>query len=374
MKVLQVLPGLNSGGVERGTLDFARTLVAQGHESLVMSAGGRLQPQLEREGSRHITFPVHAKSPLSLLRVRGLRRELARLGADVIHVRSRVPAWMVWLALRPLERARRPLLVSTFHGLYSVNRYSAIMGCGDRVIAISDCVRDYILDNYPQIDPAKIRVIHRGVDTAQFDQLSRQPEGQWLREFERDHPRARGKPLLLMPGRLSPWKGQREFIDLVEDLVRGGETCHGLIAGEPTPGKDRYLAELREQVARRDLGNHITFLGHRSDMERLYAHSALVFNLSQKPEPFGRTVIEALAMGVPVVAWDSGGPAESLRAALPEGLVPPGNRAALADRVRALLETPPEHIRLPRQFTLEAQAAATLALYREGLEAMGKAA
>lgn len=374
MKVLQVLPCLNSGGVERGTLDFARTLVAQGHESLVMSNGGRLQPQLESEGSRHIAFPVHAKSPLSLLRVRSLRRELLRIQADVIHVRSRVPAWMVWLALKPLSAAQRPLLVSTFHGLYSVNRYSAIMGYGDRVIAISECVRDYILDNYPRVDPERIRVIHRGVDTAQFSSRAPLAEGQWLRDFERDFPRTRGKTLLLMPGRLSPWKGQREFIDLVADLLRAGCECHGLIAGEPTPGKDDYLAQLRSRARELGLENHLSFLGHRADMDRLYKHSTLVFNLSQKPEPFGRTVIEALAMGVPVVAWDSGGPAESLRAALPEGLVPPGDRAALLARTRDLLEHPPAHIELPPQFTLRAQAEATLEVYRQGLKDLGRVA
>lgn len=374
MKVLQVLPSLNSGGVERGTLDFARILAAGDHESLVMSSGGRLVAQLEREGSEHITFPVHAKSPASLWRVRALRRELLRLAPEVIHVRSRVPAWMVWLALRPLPPARRPLLVSTFHGLYSVSRYSAIMGRGDRVIAISECVRDYILANYPEVPTERIRVIHRGVDTDQFRHREELGRGQWLRDFERDYPRAAGRTALLMPGRLSPWKGQADFIDLVAELVAAGRDCHGLIAGEPTPGKDKYLGELRSQVARLGLEDHVTFLGHRSDMDHLYAHAAIVFNLSQKPEPFGRTVIEALAVGTPVVAWDIGGPAESLREALPAGLVPRDEPGALARRVTAMLDDPPREIALPAQFTLRAQAGATLEVYREGLATLGRTA
>ncbi|MFV0277827.1 MAG: glycosyltransferase family 4 protein [Parahaliea sp.] len=374
MKVLQVLPCLNSGGVERGTLDFARSLVAGGHQSLVMSSGGRLQAQLEQEGSRHVRFAVHAKSPLSLLRVPALRRLLLALAPDVIHVRSRVPAWMVWLALKPLPARQRPLLVSTFHGLYSVSLYSAIMGCGDRVIAISECVRDYILRHYPQVDPARIQVIPRGADTSQFcgpgsPDWDASAHQQWRTRFDRELPATVGRPLLLMPGRLSPWKGQHEFIDLIADLQRAGIDCSGLIVGEPTPGKERYLHELRERAAAEGLAERLYFPGHRDDMDHLYIRSNLVFNLSRKAEPFGRTVIEALAVGTPVVSWDEGGPAESLREAFPQGLVAQGDRTALAQRVGELLAAPPPAPQLPPQFTLQAQAEATLAVYREGLAA-----
>jgi glycosyltransferase involved in cell wall biosynthesis len=365
MKVLQVLPSLNSGGVERGALDLARALVQRGHESLVMSSGGRMVDQLVSEGSRHIEFPVHEKSPRSLWRVRTLRRRLAELAPDIVHVRSRIPAWMVWLAVGRKPRGERPALVSTFHGLYSVSRYSAIMGCGDRVIAISHTVRDYIRANYPQIDPSRITVIHRGVDTHHFSR-GRVPDQQWSERFFSEYPRAAGKPLLLMPGRLSRWKGQIEFIELVAALRARGTPCHGLIAGEPTPGKDAYLQELRDLAQARGLTEDISFLGHRSDMEELYAVSAVVFNLSQHAEPFGRTVIEALAMGVPVVAYDYGGPAESLRDCLPEGLVPVGDGAALAAATLRMLEAPPEIV-LPRQFTLDAQVEATLEVYRDAL-------
>ena len=127
MKVLQVLPNLNSGGVERGTVEFARELVKQGHESFVMSNGGRLVAQLESEGSGHIHQPVHRKSLWTLRLVRPVRKLLQELKPDIIHVRSRAPAWIIWLAWRKLPVATRPRLVSTFHGLYSVNFYSAVM-------------------------------------------------------------------------------------------------------------------------------------------------------------------------------------------------------------------------------------------------------
>lgn len=361
MRVVQVLPELNSGGVERGTVEFARYLVAAGHESIVISAGGQLVPLLEQGGSRHCEFPVHRKSLWSLLQVAKLRRLLEQLNADVIHVRSRMPAWLVWLALGRRPRHQRPALVSTFHGLYSVNPYSAIMGCGDQVIAISECVRDYITSHYPKISPDKITLVHRGVDRSVFhgDGL---PSSDWLAQFDREYPGVRQHPVILMPGRLSRWKGQLEFIELMARLRSEGKPCTGLIVGAVTPGKDEYHKELEAQVADQDLQDSVRFLGHRADMAELYSISDLVCNLSQRPEPFGRTVIEAMAMGTPVVAYDVGGPAESLRAGLPQGLVEPGNFEALVATTQQLLAQSPVPV-LIDDFTLQTQAEKTVAVY-----------
>ncbi len=366
MKVLQVLPELNSGGVERGTVDFARYLVSQGHDSLVMSAGGRMVTLLEQEGSTHVTFPVHKKSLSSLLRVRELRRRLLELEPDVIHVRSRIPAWMVWLALKKIPPEKRPALVSTFHGLYSVSAYSAIMGCGDRVIAISQCVKDYILENYPKIDPGKIELIHRGVDTDQFNP-AHQVDSDWQEQLYQSFPQLRAGNIVLMPGRLSRWKGQIEFIRMIGQLVSQGVACHGLIVGSPNPGKEEYLTELQEMVASAQLQEHITFLGYSDQMANLYAISSAVCNLSQHAEPFGRTVIEALAIGTPVVSYDYGGPAESLSNSYPDGLVPVGDQQALCSAVARCLASRPT-ISLDPQFTLQHQARATLAVYDKALQ------
>lgn len=365
MKVLQILPALNSGGVERGTVDFAGELVKQGHQSWVMSSGGSMVSQLEEGGTKHITFPVHKKSLISLFKITALRRLLVELDVDVIHVRSRVPAWMTWLALRKLTAETKPVLVSTFHGLYSINAYSAVMGRGDQVIAISQCVYDYIIKNYPQVDPEKITIIHRGVDTRQFNQQLATDEN-WRQRLFAEQPQLSGKQLLLMPGRLSRWKGQLQFIEMIERLIEFNPECHGLIVGGPTPGKDEYMQGLRDEVAKRGINDHITFLGHRADIANLYGISSMVFNLSQHAEPFGRTVIEALAMGVPVISYDYGGPAESLRACFPQGLVPLEDNKALIETVRSLLKTSPK-IRLADTFTLDHQAQATLDVYRKAL-------
>jgi glycosyltransferase involved in cell wall biosynthesis len=308
---------------------------------------------------------VHRKHPASLRQVRPLRRCLLELAPDIVHVRSRLPAWLVFLALGRRPRVQRPAIVSTFHGLYSVNRYSAVMGRADAVIAISACVRDYILANYPAIPGERIEVIHRGVDVEAFPRGFR-PDPAWSRAFLDAHPRLGDVPLVLMPGRLSRWKGQEAFIALVAQLRARGVACHGVIVGGPTPGKEGYARELGAQVAERGLQDAITFLGHRDDMAELYAVAAVVCNLSQHPEPFGRTVIEALAIGTPVAAFAVGGPAESLRDCLPDGLAPPGDLDGLADRVARLITDPPA-FELPREFTLAEQAARTLDLYRRVL-------
>ena len=145
LTVLQTLPALHSGGVERGTLEIARALVAAGHRSIVVSDGGRLVEQLEREGSEHITMPVHRKSLASLFQIRPFRRLLEELKPDIVHARSRIPAWIAWLALRRMNPATRPRFVTTVHGMYSVSPYSAIMTKGEVVIAVSETVRDYVL-------------------------------------------------------------------------------------------------------------------------------------------------------------------------------------------------------------------------------------
>jgi len=143
--VCQLLPALNGGGVEQGTLEVAAALVREGHRSLVISADGRLLPELLASGSEHITWPIGCKSPLTLRFIPRLRRLLATEGVDVLHARSRLPAWIAWLAWRRMDLATRPHFITTVHGLYSVNAYSAVMTKGERVIAVSGHARDYVL-------------------------------------------------------------------------------------------------------------------------------------------------------------------------------------------------------------------------------------
>lgn len=361
LRIVQILPALNQGGVERGTVEFARELVRLGHESIVISSGGRMVEQLKAEGSRHITLPVHRKSLRSLLQVRPMRRLLAELKPDIVHVRSRVPAWIAWLAWRKMSAASRPGLVSTFHGLYSVNAYSAIMAKAERIIAISDCVHDYILRHY-DVDPALITRIFRGLDRSAFNRDACTPE--WREQLWQQYPQLKGKQLILMPGRLSRWKGQEAFIAMMAELVKLKPGCHGVIVGAAEPDKQHYEQELKDLCHTKGVAEHVTFVGHRSDIQAFYGIAAVTCHMSNKAEPFGRTVPEALASGCPVVAYDRGGASESLNVCFPQGLVPPDDISAFAQRVASLLGQSFE-IRLPDEFYLEHQVAATLQVYRE---------
>lgn len=320
MKVVQVLPALDGGGVERGTLEIAKGLVDAGHESIVISAGGRMVEQLEGEGSRHVTWDLGKKSPLTFRHVWALRRWLRQEKPDILHLRSRMPAWVCWFAWKGLPENQRPHLVTTVHGLYSVSRYSSIMCRGERVIAVSNTVRDYIRDNYPQTDMNRVRVIYRGIDPEEFP-YGYKPTDEWLGQWYEQYPQLKGKKVLTLPGRLTRLKGHHDFIDLIKRLRDDGQLVHGLIVGGEDPKRKAYAQEIRDRVAQEGLTEDIIFTGNRSDMRDVYAVSDVVLSLSKKPESFGRTVLEALSIGTPVVGYDYGGVGEVLANFFPIGRV-----------------------------------------------------
>ncbi|NJM10741.1 MAG: glycosyltransferase family 4 protein [Synechococcaceae cyanobacterium SM1_2_3] len=340
LSVAQLLPALNGGGVERGTLEIARELVRRGHRSVVISAGGRLVPELVAEGSEHLTWPLGAKSPFTLRWIWPLRRWLTEQRIDILHARSRIPAWVGWLAWRGMNPATRPRWVTTVHGLYSVSRYSAIMTSGERVIAVSETVREYLQRHYPELPDARIEVIQRGVDPTAFP-YRYQPAAEWLSDWQRRYPQFQNAPLLTLPGRLSRLKGHEDFIELIARLRTRGMEMHGVIVGGVEPRRQRYADELRRKVEARGLREAILFTGHRSDMREIYAVSTLVLSLSAQPESFGRTVLEALSLGTPVVGYAHGGVGEILARIYPAGLTPFGDLDALTVRVSQLLATAP---------------------------------
>jgi len=362
MKVIQILPELNAGGVERGTLEIAGHLVRNKHQSLVISNGGTMVAELEAGGSRHITMPVHRKALASLAWVPRLRNLFAAEKPDVIHLRSRLPAWLAWLAWRGLDKRTRPRLVTTVHGFYSVNAYSAIMTKGEAVIAVSESVREYILKNYANTNPAKIRVIHRGVDETQYP-VHFQPSASWLAQWHEEHPELAGRIPLLMPGRLTRWKGQEDFIRMIARLLDRGLPVHGLIVGGPHPKKIAFLDELKALAASLGVSGHVTFLGHRTDLKEIMAVSSITYSLSLDPEAFGRVSLEALALGKPVIAYDHGGVAEQLRAIFPAGLVQPGDLDGAIDLTCSILQCSPSPSSI-ESFSLQRMLDSTLDVYQ----------
>ncbi|MBK8897084.1 MAG: glycosyltransferase family 4 protein [Candidatus Competibacteraceae bacterium] len=363
LSVAQVLPALNGGGVERGTLEVARELVRQGHRSVVVSTGGRLTPELLRDGSEHLAWPLGTKSPWTLCWVWPLRRWLTEQRIDILHVRSRLPAWIAWLAWRGMDPLVRPRFVTTVHGLYSVSCYSAIMNQGERVIAVSETVRDYLRQHYPDLPAERVQVIQRGVDPAAFPYAYR-PPSEWLDEWGRRYPQLREASVLTLPGRLSRLKGHEDFIELIARLRERDAKVYGLIVGGPEPRRQAYADHLEKAVRSRGLEGIVCFTGHRRDIREIYAVSTLVLSLSAKPESFGRTVLEALSLGTPVIGYEHGGVGEILRRIYPAGLVAAGDLEAVVKRVRELLSDPPSVPPEPA-YPLQRMLDQTLALYQE---------
>ena len=364
LTVLQVLPALDGGGVERGTLEVAAALAQRGHRSLVISAGGRHVTRLEAAGSRHIEWPIGAKSPLTLRWVRQLRQLLLEERVDILHARSRLPAWVAWLAWRGLPPEHRPRFITTVHGLYAVNAYSAVMTRGERIIAVSHAARDYVLANYPGVEPERVAVIHRGVDTTVYSPGYR-PDTNWLVNWYRHFPETRDKYLITLPGRLTRRKGVLDFVDVVQGLRQRGIPAHGLIVGELPTGREAGIAKAcRQRIAAAGLEESVTLTGYRDDLREILSISDAMLSLAQHPEAFGRTVAEALSLGRPVAGYAHGGVGEQLQAMFPAGRVPVGEVAAVCGRLADwYASTPCPEIN--RHYTLEKMQASTLDLYQE---------
>lgn len=385
LTVLQLLPALESGGVERSTLEIADALVRAGHRALVMSAGGRLLPALLDTGAEHITLDIGRKSPMTLRHVRALRALCVREHVDIVHARSRLPAWIGRLALRgwpaetrpsasksptPEPPAPKPHFVTTVHGLNSPSRYSAVMAKGERVICVSRTVRDYELQHYPATDPAILRVIPRGIDPAAFPR-AQLPDRAARARVAATHPQLGGDgPLLLMPGRGTRLKGHVDALSLLAALRAGGIDARLWMPGARDPMRADYIAELEAHAASLGIADVLAITAPTNAIAEAYAAGDLVLQLSRKPESFGRTVIEALSVGRPVLGWAHGGVGELLDALLPQGAIAPFDAAALHAAARTLLANPaPLPVTIARailaDYSLQAMQDATLAVYAE---------
>lgn len=356
--VLQVLPALQSGGVERGALEIAEAILAAGGRALVASAGGRLVPALEAMGATHIPLPLDAK-----WRIAGNAGLLAALvrdqGVDILHARSRAPAWSaLWAARRTGAR-----FVTTWHGTYSENfpgkrLYNSVMARGERVIAISRFIEAHVLARHPWAAP-RLRLIPRGADTALFDPAAVEP----ARVAAMRAAWGEG-PFILLPARLSRWKGQAVLIEALAGL---GATA--VLLGD---GRPAYRAELAALAAAR--GVRAVFPGHVADMPAALLAADLVVHASTQAEAFGRSVIEAQAMGRIVLAADLGGPRETVEPGRTGFLTPAGDAPALAAALRQALAMPAgaraamgqaARAAVLAHFSKAAMQAATLDVYRE---------
>ncbi len=365
MHVVQVLVSLNLGGSELVAIELAEHLVSAGHQATVVAAHGPLQNRLDASGAAHLDWPVGRKRLSTLGYVSRLADWIRQHRPDVIHAHSRLPAWICRLALRRLKPEQRPVFITSMHGHYSVNRYSAVMASGDYVVAVSDHIRAYTLHNYPVADEQRVRTIHGGTSPQAFP-FGYRPTAEWTSRMLNEFPQLRGQRLLCLPGRLSRYKGHGDFIELIAALAGEFPDVHGVVVGKAKPGS-RFRSELEGLAERHGVLQRITFVGARLDMADWMASSELVFSLcSDPPEAFGRTVPEALHLGTPVIGWNHGGVQEVLQTMFPAGAVEPDNPAALLDKAREFLRQPPR-VAPSRAFLLETSMRQTEQLYRDAL-------
>jgi len=338
LTVMQFLPELESGGVERGTLEMGRYLARKGHRSIVVSGGGRLVDQLKKDGSEHIKRSIGSKSPMALLHILPLRRFIVKNRVDILHLRSRMPAWIGYIVWKSLPRCRRPVLVTTFHGFYSVNAYSAIMARGEGVIAISKSIKKHILENYDRV--TNVKLIFRGVDTEYFDpeniELSRQTR--LAKSWALD----RSRRVLMLPGRLTRWKGQQFFLKSLLQVLHPSFTA--VMVGDIADNQG-YTAELKEFIEKNGLAERARLVGHCSDMPAAFMLADIVLSTSSlEPEAFGRTTVEAMAMGKPVIATAHGGSLETVIDGENGWLVAPSDEEGLAKSIEAALALTKEEL------------------------------
>jgi len=366
MHVVQALVSLGIGGSEMVAVETTEFLRANGHRVTVVAADGPLLERVNAAGADFLEWPIGRKRLGTLSYIRQLRSWLLENQVDIVHVHSRLPAWICYLALRKLPADKRPVFITSMHGQYSVSSYSAIMARGDYVIAVSNHIRNYTLKNYLPPESPQLKTIYGGTSRDDFP-FGYKPSDEWWHNTHAEFPQLRNKRVLLLPGRLSRYKGHATFIELLSVLLSEFDDIHAVILGRAKPGS-RYINELEGLAERHKLGDKLTFSGVRTDMRDWMAASSLVFNLcSDPPEAFGRTVPEALSLGVPVIAWDHGGVQEVLQVMFPEGAVEADNLPALIQKTRDfLLHTPT--VENSDAFSLQGSMDQTLELYQAALE------
>lgn len=369
--MLQVVPRLDTGGVERGTLEIAEAICAAGGRALVATSGGQLEFRIARAGGEIFPMNVDSKNPATMWQNGRLMRRLIREErVDIVHARSRAPAWSAYWATRWTGTP----FVTTYHGVYKEDFplkrfYNSVMARGRPVIAISDFVRDLIAERH-RVAGGHIVTIPRGADVQVFSEEAvgneravKLAEGWGLVE----DPRA----IVLMPGRLTRWKGAESLIDAAARLkeLRGPDFAVLLVGDDYGSG---FRTTLRKRIEATRTGDVVYLVGECQDMPAAYKLSSVVVSASTEPEAFGRVMVEAQAMSRPVIATAHGGARETVAHGESGWLYPPGDSEALAATIHQALNMDPSarahmglagRARVHARYTTAAMQRATLDLY-----------
>lgn len=372
--VLQIIPSLGGGGAEQTCAEIAAGLKARGDRAIVVSSGGARVKDVVAAGGEHIERDVATKNPIRIMNNAVWLRDLVRRErVDIVHVRSRAPAWSAWLA----SRAAPCNLVTTFHAAYKFSLepkrlYNSAMARGDKIIAISKFVGEYIRNSY-KVPSEKIRVIYRGIDLRKFSPLNIDDEKR--KTLRTAWGVEENNRIVLVPGRLSRIKGHELFIKAFALLcdAPGTENVCAVIVGD-VQGRTGYREELKKLIEDKGISQKVKMIDHCSDMPTAYSLADFVVVPSLVPEGFGRVAVEAMAMGVPVIASDLGATRETIKDGTTGWLLPPENPQAWADvMLKALNLTPGtrKHMsssarnRVESMFSQKQMVDATLAVYDE---------
>ena len=372
--ILQVVPALDAGGVERTTIEMAEALSQIGWRPLVASAGGRMEPALKEAGGMLLRLPLDTKSPHEIItNAFRLASIVRRRRVRLIHARSRAPAWSALLA----ARMTRVPFVTTYHGIYNASNlfkrfYNSVMIRGQAVIANSEWTARHIAREYHR-KSGRIVVIPRGVDMLEFDPQKVSQER--IAEIRAQWKVSIDEIIVLLPGRLTRWKGQLVLVDALAKLARDKAlgTIHAVMIGD-AQGRNDYTRDLRSAIAANGLGDHVTVAHHVTDMPAAYLAADVVVSASTDPEAFGRVTAEASAMGRPVIATNHGGSRETVLPNETGILTRPGDAVALAEALKTMVAAGPYwrkqmgergHAYIASRFTTERMCAETIALYRE---------
>ncbi len=368
--VLQVLPHLNSGGLVSGAVEISEALQKTGMNSFVASAGGRREREITKAGGKVINFSLGSKNPIiMLLNVYKLSRIIKKYKINIIHARSRAPAWSAYFAAKKMGIP----FVTTFHGTYSIQnklkkKYNSIMVKSDKVIAISRFINNHILSNY-NIDKDKIVTIHRGINIERFNYLKVADERliSLLNIFNIPE----DSFVVLLPGRITRWKGHILLIEAIFKLQRSDIIC--LFVGD-SQGRNKYYAELEKILDKFKLKNNFRIIPNQSDMATIYKLADVVVSSSLDPEAFGRVIVEAQAMGRPTISANHGGGSEIIIDGLTGWLFKPGDADDLSDKINKALSLNKDNRdklainaikRAKLNFNNETMCAKTLQVYAE---------
>ena len=368
--VLQILPHLNSGGLVSGAVEISEALQKAGMNSFVASEGGRREREITRAGGKVLNFSLGSKNPLIiLLNVYKLSKIIKTYKINIIHARSRAPAWSAYFAAKKMGIP----FVTTFHGTYSIQnnlkkKYNSIMIKSNRVIAISKFIKSHILSNY-NIDKEKIVTIYRGVNIEKFNYLKVSNERlvSLLKKFNIPE----DSYVVLLPGRITRWKGHTLLIEAISKLQRSDIIC--LFVGD-VQGRNKYYTELEKLIDKLQLKNNFRIISNQSDMAAIYKLADVVVSTSLEPEAFGRVVAEAQAMGRPTVAVNHGGGPEIIIDGQTGWLFKPGDADDLSDKINSALNLNKEDRdkmamgaieRAKLNFNNETMCAKTLQVYAE---------